>query len=76
MRRESRTERGTEYFSVLRALEALDRADIALLVIDATAGVTHQDQRLAERIGAAGCPTVVVLNKWELVATERPDRTS
>ncbi len=70
MRRKSRTERGTEYFSVLRALDALDRADIALLVIDATAGVTHQDQRLAERIGASGCPTVVVLNKWELVATE------
>jgi GTP-binding protein len=73
MRRKSRTERGTEYFSVLRALDALDRADIALLIIDATAGVTHQDQRLAERIGASGCPTVVVLNKWELVATE--DRT-
>jgi len=70
MRRKSRTERGTEYFSVLRALEALDRADIALLVIDATAGVTHQDQRLAERVGAAGCPTVVVLNKWELIPTE------
>jgi GTP-binding protein len=70
MRRKSRTERGTEYFSVLRALDALDRSDIALLVIDATAGVTHQDQRLAERVGAAGCPTVVVLNKWELVATE------
>jgi GTP-binding protein len=73
MRRKSRTERGTEYFSVLRALDALDRADIALLVIDATAGVTHQDQRLAERIGASGCPVVVVLNKWELVPTE--DRT-
>jgi GTP-binding protein len=70
MRRKSRTERGTEFFSVLRALDALDRADIALLIIDATAGVTHQDQRLAERIGASGCPTVVVLNKWELIATE------
>jgi len=74
MRRKSRTERGTEYFSVLRALEALDRADIALLVIDATSGVTHQDQRLAERVGAAGCPTVVILNKWELIPVEdRPD---
>ncbi len=70
MRRKSRTERGTEYFAVLRALDALDRADLALLVIDATSGVTHQDQRLAERIAAAGCPTVVVLNKWELLATE------
>jgi GTP-binding protein len=74
MRRKSRTERGTEYFSVLRALDALDRADIALLVIDATAGVTHQDQRLAERIGASGCPVVVVMNKWELIDTEdRPE---
>jgi GTP-binding protein len=74
MRRKSRTERGTEYFSVLRALEALDRADIALLIIDATLGVTHQDQRLAERVAAAGCPTVIVLNKWELIPTEdRPD---
>jgi GTP-binding protein len=70
MRRKSRTERGTEYFSVLRALDALDEADIALLVIDATSGITHQDQRLAERIGASGCPVVVVLNKWELVAAE------
>ncbi|MBV8463235.1 MAG: ribosome biogenesis GTPase Der [Acidimicrobiales bacterium] len=73
MRRKSRTERGTEYFSVLRALEAVDRADIVLLVIDATAGVTHQDQRLAERVGAAGSPTVVVLNKWEMLPSEDRD---
>ncbi len=68
------TEPGTEYFSVLRALEALDRADIALLVVDATVGVTHQDQRLAERVGASGCPAVVLLNKWDLVASEDRDR--
>ena len=42
-------------------------ADIALLVIDATEGVTSQDQRLAERVDAAGCPIVVMLNKWELI---------
>ncbi|MGH9088922.1 MAG: GTPase, partial [Acidimicrobiales bacterium] len=70
MRRRSRTDRGVETYSVLRALEALDRADIACLVIDATIGATHQDQRLAERIGAAGCPAVIVLNKWDLVATD------
>ncbi|HLW45902.1 MAG TPA: ribosome biogenesis GTPase Der [Acidimicrobiales bacterium] len=69
MRRPSRTERGVEAYSTLRALEALDRADIALLVIDATVGATHQDQRLAERINASGCPAVIVLNKWDLVAT-------
>ena len=69
MRRPSRTDRGVELYATLRALEALDRADIALLVVDATVGATHQDQRLAERIGAAGCPAVVVLNKWDLVAT-------
>jgi len=70
MRRRARTERGAEQYSVMRALDALDRADIALLVIDATVGATHQDQRLAERISAAGCPAVVILNKWDLIATE------
>jgi GTP-binding protein len=70
MRRPARTEGGTEHYAVLRALDALDRADLVLLVIDATVGVTHQDQRLAERIGAAGSPTVVVLNKWDLVDAE------
>ena len=74
MRRPARTERGTEHHSVLRALDALERADIALLVIDATVGATHQDQRLAERIGVSGCPAVVVLNKWDLIAPDdRPD---
>jgi len=48
----------------------IDRADIALLVIDATEGVTHQDQRLAERIDAAGSPVVMVLNKWECLGTD------
>jgi GTPase len=70
MRRRAKTEAGLETYAVLRSLEALDRADIAVLVIDATIGVTGQDQRLAERIAGAGCPAIVVLNKWELIATE------
>ncbi len=69
MRRPSRTGRGSEHHAVLRALDALELADVALLVIDSTVGVTHQDQRLAERIGVSGCPALVVLNKWDLVAT-------
>jgi GTP-binding protein len=74
MRRRSRISEGTEYYSLLRALEAVDAADVALLVIDATEGVTGQDQRLAERVDGAGCPIVVLLNKWELLdAEERAD---
>jgi len=68
MRRRSRIDEPTEYYGLVRALESVDRADAALLVIDATEGVTHQDQRLAERIDAAGTAVVVVLNKWDLVA--------
>jgi len=71
MRRRSRAEQGTEYYAMVRALQAVDRADVVLLVVDATEGVTHQDQRLAERIGVAGSPVVVVLNKWDLLPTER-----
>jgi GTP-binding protein len=67
MRRRSRVDEATEYYSLVRALQAVDRADVALLVIDATEGVTAQDQRLAERVDAAGCPIVVLLNKWELL---------
>ena len=78
MRRKSRVDDGTEYYSFVRALRAIDSADAALLVIDATEGVTHQDQRLAERIDAAGSPVVLVLNKWDLLgdAEERAVLTS
>jgi GTPase len=67
MRRKSKIDDGTEYYSMVRALQAVDTADVALLVIDATQSVTAQDQRLAERVDAAGCPIVVLLNKWELL---------
>ena len=74
LRRRSRIDEPTEYYSLVRALQAIDRADAALLVIDASEGVSHQDQRLAERVDAAGTAVVVVLNKWDLVPTEeRPD---
>ena len=70
MRHKSRFGEGPEYYSMVRALQAIDRADAALLVIDAAEGVTHQDQRLAERVDAAGSPIVVVLNKWDLLDAE------
>ncbi|HYT39873.1 MAG TPA: ribosome biogenesis GTPase Der [Acidimicrobiia bacterium] len=73
MRRKSRIDEGTEYYSLVRALQAIDLADAALLVIDATEGVTHQDQRLAERIDASGCAVVVVLNKWDALSPDDRD---
>ena len=71
MRRKSRIDDSAEYFSLVRALQAIDLADIAMLVIDATVGVTSQDQRLAERVDASGCPVLIVLNKWELLESEQ-----
>jgi GTP-binding protein len=74
MRRRAKEAEGAEYYSLVRALQALDRADAALLVIDATGGVTRQDQRLAERVDAAGHPVVVILNKWELLDADQRAR--
>ena len=76
MRRRSKVDDGTEYYSVVRALQAVDKADIAILVIDATEGVTAQDQRLAERVDLAGCPVIVLLNKWEVASEEDKDRAT
>ncbi len=71
MRRRSRIDEDTEYYSVVRSLKAVDGADVALLIVDASEGVTQQDQRLAERVDAAGCPVVVVLNKMDRLTTEQ-----
>ena len=67
LRRRSRIDEDTEYYAMLRALRSVDRADVVLLMVDATQGVTHQDQRLAERIDGAGCPILLLLNKWDLL---------
>ena len=72
MRRKARIDDAAEYYSMVRALRAIDDSDIALLVIDAVEGVTGQDQRLAERVDASGCPILVLLNKWELL--DDPER--
>jgi len=71
MRRRARIGQGPEYYSFVRALSALDSADVALLVIDASETVTHQDRRLAERIKVVSDAVIVVLNKWDLADAER-----
>lgn len=74
MRRRGKEASGAEYYSLVRALQSLDRAQAALLVIDATEGVTKQDQRLAERVDASGSSVVVLLNKWEELDAEMRSR--
>ena len=71
LRRRSRIDNETEYYAMLRALRSVDRADVVLLMVDATQGITHQDQRLAERIDGAGCPILLLLNKWDLLDTDQ-----
>jgi len=66
LRRKSQIDESVEYYSFVRAMRAIDRADIALLVIDSSLGVTDQDQRVARFAAERGCALVVVLNKWDL----------
>jgi GTP-binding protein len=67
IRRRGRIERGIEAFSVMRALRAVDRADIAMLVIDAYDGVTAQDAHVGGAIHEAAKGCVIAVNKWDLV---------
>lgn len=70
IRRKSKITFSVERHSVFRAIRSMERADIALLMIDAQEGPTHQDARLAELISDKGRACVVLLNKWDLVPKE------
>ena len=59
-----------ERFSVVRALAAIDRSDVVLMLIDASEGVTEQDTKIAGYIDEQGKPAIVVVNKWDAVAKE------
>ncbi|MBR4235355.1 MAG: ribosome biogenesis GTPase Der [Clostridia bacterium] len=59
-----------ERFSVVRSFAAIDRCDVALLLIDASNGVTEQDTKIAGYIDEAGKPAVIVVNKWDAVEKE------
>ena len=75
MRRRVRIDDPVEYFSLLRARRTLERSDVVLLVVDAVAGVTAHDQRLAQEVVTAGRACVVVLNKWDVITDDHPDRS-
>ena len=70
MRRQAKVGESLEYYTALRSQRAAERADVALVICDATDGVTSQDFRVAEMAMKAGCATALVLNKWDLQAEQ------
>ncbi|MBR3640456.1 MAG: ribosome biogenesis GTPase Der [Oscillibacter sp.] len=67
IRRKSKVEENVERYSVLRATMAIERADVCLIMIDATEGVTEQDTKVAGLAHEAGKASIIVVNKWDLV---------
>jgi GTPase len=70
LRRQSRIDASLEYYSSLRTQRAIDRADVCVLLVDATEPVHAQDLRIAGRAADAGAALVIVANKWDLVEKE------
>jgi GTPase len=77
LRRKRRQRQGIEYYSELRALEAAERADVAIVLVDSSEGVVEQDLAVADVARKAGCATVVALSKWDITTVRiedvRPD---
>ncbi len=76
IRRRGKIEPGVEKFSVLRAMNALERADVALLLIDATQGITDQDQHIAGYIQESHRSVVIIVNKWDAVEKDPMTHTN
>ncbi len=66
LRRKRRHRQGVEYYSELRALEAAERADVALVLVDSSEGIVEQDVAVADVARHADCSTLVVLSKWDV----------
>ncbi len=67
IRKKSKVEDDIEYYSVLRAFDAVRRADVCLLVVDSTDGLTEQDTKIIGYVHEQGKPSVIVMNKWDLI---------
>jgi GTP-binding protein len=74
IRRQAKVGESVEYYTALRSRRAAERADVALVVCDASDGVTAQDLRIAELAMKSGCATALVLNKWDLEGGVGPDQ--
>jgi GTP-binding protein len=66
LRRKRKQRQGVEYYSELRTLEAAERADVALVLVDSSEGIVEQDLSVADVARKAGCSTLVVLAKWDI----------
>ena len=73
IRRKKNVTDDVEYYSVVRALDAVRRADVCLLVVDSSEGLTEQDVKIAGYVHEQGKPSVIVMNKWDLI--EKDTRT-
>ena len=76
IRRRGKVSSSAEVFSVMRAERSIRRADLSILIIDLTMGVTAQDKRIAGLIQKARKPAIVILNKWDLVKPRRGEKQS
>ena len=74
IRKKGKIEYGAEFFMVNRAFKAVKRAEVVVLLLDATDGIVEQDRILAERIATEGRSCVIALNKWDIVP-EKDDKT-
>ena len=72
LRRRGRMDSALEYYSFVRTLAAVDRCDVALLLMDAQDPCTDQDKKIAAHVVEKGKGLVLILNKWDLVTGERP----
>ena len=73
LRRRAKVAGTVDYYAQLRSERAVERADVALVVCDASDGVTAEDLRVAEMAMRAGCATLLALNKWDVTATDIDD---
>ena len=75
LRRQSKVEDGVEFYSSLRSRRAIERADICILVIDATTGIENQDLKIAAMAWENGCGLILAVNKWD-IKEEKSDKTA
>jgi GTP-binding protein len=71
IRRRGKIDRSIEGWSVVRSYDAIDEADVTLLLLDVTEGLVHQDTQVMQRVVDAGKPLVLILNKWDLILEKK-----